>query len=47
MPLVFSGMADLVVQVQHFIVNKVEDKVKYNLCQTFFFILLDRIEGDS
>ena len=31
----FPGMPDLV--VQHFIVDKVEDKVKQNLCQTFFF----------
>ena len=47
----FRGMSDLVVQVQHFIVNKVEDDrhltKSYKICARHFFIILDSIEGDS
>ena len=47
----FPGMPDQVVQVQHFIVNKFEDGrhlTKSNkICGKHFFIILDRIEGDS
>ena len=47
----FPGMPDLVVQVQHFIVNKVEDGrhlTKSNkICAKHFFYHFDRIEGNS